>query len=316
LINYYSNRRLRYLEFSRKEEQLSVPYRYHIFAGLFLLVVSIFVSSPLFAFQKSKPANVSLNPLLTRTATKHELRRFGYGGTVTIVGAPQGSIVVEGWSRSEVEVTADVELHGDNEEDLNRLATVNGFVFDEDTNHLRLLSTGTHDRVFMRRVAKDFPKNLLGLPWKIDYRIHVPASTDVEINAGRGAITVTGVEGAIRISGAESETQLSLTGGVVSATIAAGNVRLTIPTRSWRGAGAELRLAVGNLTLELPAGFNGDIDADVLRSGKIVNSYEGLESRERPGLTEQKVRARAGAGGAFFKLAVGDGTLYIKKAGG
>jgi len=293
-------------------------------AGLFLLISILCLTSPLLAIQKSKTVDanksktVSANPvlLLTRTTTRHEVRRFGYGGTVTLVGAPQGSIVVEGWSRSEVEVSADVELHAESEDDLNLLATVNGFVFDEDTNHLSLLSTGTHDRIFMKRAAKDFPKRLLGLPWKIDYRLHVPASTDVEINAGRGPISLTGVEGAIRITATESETQLSLTGGVVSVTIAAGNIGLAIPARSWRGAGAEVRLAVGNVTLELPAGFNGDIDADILRSGKIVNTYEGLEARERPGLTEQKTRARAGAGGASLRLTVGDGTLYIRKAGG
>jgi len=301
-----------------------VPSRFHILAGLFLLISILCLTSPLLAIQKSKAVDanksktVSANPvlLLTRTTTRHEVRRFGYGGTVTLVGAPQGSIIVEGWSRSEVEVSADVELHAESEDDLTRLATVNGFVFDEDTNHLRLLSTGTHDRIFMKRAAKDFPKRLLGLPWKIDYRLHVPASTDVEINAGRGPISLTGVEGAIRITAAESETQLSLTGGVVSVTIAAGNIGLVIPARSWRGAGAEVRLAVGNVTLELPAGFNGDIDADILRSGKIVNTYEGLEARERPGLTEQKIRARAGAGGASLRMTVGDGTLYIRKAGG
>ena len=289
-----------------------------------MLISILCLTSPLLAIQKSKTVDanksktVSANPvlLLTRTTTRHEVRRFGYGGTVTLVGAPQGSIVVEGWSRSEVEVSADVELHAESEDDLNQLATVNGFVFDEDTNHLSLLSTGTHDRIFMKRAAKDFPKRLLGLPWKIDYRLHVPASTDVEINAGRGPISLTGVEGAIRITATESETQLSLTGGVVSVTIAAGNIGLAIPARSWRGAGAEVRLAVGNVTLELPAGFNGDIDADILRSGKIVNTYEGLEARERPGLTEQKTRARAGAGGASLRLTVGDGTLYIRKAGG
>jgi hypothetical protein len=294
-----------------------VPYRFHICAGLFLLVVStFFLTSPLLAFQKNRTVNANPVLLLTRTTTRHELRHFGYGGTVTIVGAPQGAITVEGWPRSEVEFTADLEWHAESEDDLNRLAAVNNFVFDEDTNHLSLLSTGTHDRVFMRRTAKDFPKRLLNLPWKIDYRLRVPSSTDVEINAGRGAIKLAAVEGAIRVSAAESETQLSPTGGFVSATIAAGNVRLAIPARSWRGAGAEVRLGVGNLTLELPAGFNGDIDADILRSGKIVNSYEGLEARERPGLTEQSVRARAGAGGASFKLTVGDGTLYLKKAGG
>ncbi len=34
-----------------------------------------------------------------------------------------------------------------------------------------------------------------------------------------------------------------------------------------------------------------------LRTGKIVNTYEGLDSREKPGITERTVRARAGAGG-------------------
>ena len=288
--------------------------RYHIFAGLFLLVVStLFLSSPLLAFQKSKTVNANPVVLLTRTTTKHEIRRFGYGGTVTIIGAPKGSITVEGWPRSEVEMTADIELLAESEDDLNRLATVNNFVFDEVTNHLSLLSTGTHDRVFMKRVAKDFPKRLLNLPWKIDYRLHVPTSTDLEINAGSGGIKLTGVEGSIRLSATESETMLTLTGGIVSATIAAGHVRVVIPVRSWRGGGADIRVAAGDLTIELPAGFNGDIDADILRSGKIVNSYEELQPREKPGLTDQIVRARAGAGGAVFKFTLGVGTLYITK---
>ena len=279
-----------------------------------LVVSTLFLTSTLLAFQKSKTVNANPALLLTRTTTRHEVRRFGYGGTVTIIGAPKGSITVEGWSRSEVEVTADIELLAESEGDLNLLAAVNTFVFDEDTNHLSLLSTGTHDRVFMKRVAKDFPKRLLNLPWKIDYRLHVPTSTDIEITAGSGGIKLAGVEGAVRLSATESETMLTLTGGIVSATIAAGNVRVVIPVRSWRGSGADIRLAAGDLTLELPAGFNGDIDADILRSGKIVNSYEDLQPREKPGLTDQIVRARAGAGGASFKFAVGAGTLYITKS--
>jgi hypothetical protein len=106
-----------------------------------------------------------------------------------------------------------------------------------------------------------------------------------------------------------------MTGGVVSATIAAGNVRLLIPVRSWRGAGADIRIAAGVLNVELPPGFNGDIDADILRAGKIVNTYDGLQSRERPGITETVIRARAGAGGASFKFTLGDGIIYIKKNG-
>jgi hypothetical protein len=266
--------------------------------------------------QKSTPPTAVPVTLLTRTTTRRESQRFGFAGTVTIVGAPKGSVTVEGWSRSEVELVADVELKGPSEEDLDKIATVNNFAFDVDMNHISILTTGTHDRAYMKRVAKTFPKTLMNFPWKIDYRLKVPANTDLEINAGHGPVKVSGVEGAIRISATESETALSLTGGIVSATVTAGVVNLTIPARSWRGGGADIRVATGVLNVELLPGFSADIDAEVLRTGKIVNDYEGLLPREKPGITERTVRARAGAGGPSFKFTVVDGVVNIRKAGG
>jgi hypothetical protein len=249
--------------------------------------------------------------LLKRTATRHETTRFNYGGTVTIIGAPKGSIKIEGWTRNELELTADIEWQAESEADLNVLAPLNNFAFDEDADHVRIITSGTHDREFMKRAAKNFPKRLLNLPWKIDYRLHVPVSADVEIDAGHGPITFSGVEGALRINATESEASLTLTGGTVSVTIAAGNVNLTIPVRSWRGGGAEIRIAAGVLNVDLPPGFNGDIDSDVLRAGKIVNTYDGLVTREKPGITERIIRGRAGPGGAYFHFTVGDGVINI-----
>jgi hypothetical protein len=264
--------------------------------------------------QKDKAAVAALpTTLLKRTTTRRDNRRFAFGGTVTVVGAPRGAVTIEGWNRNEVELVADLELNAATEADLDQLASVNNFVFDEDLNHLSVLTTGTHDREYMKKVAKKFPKNLLNLPWKIDYTLRVPANTDLEINAGYGPVKVTAVEGALRISATESETALTLTGGLVTTTVTAGIVTLTVPARSWRGAGADIRLATGTVNLDLPPGFNGDIDAEILRNGKIVNTHEGLVSREKPGITERTVRARAGSGGAFFRVTVGDGTVNIRK---
>ncbi len=278
------------------------------------LALALFVS-PSFAQQKSGTTVTGVVPLITRSVTREEVLRLGYGGTVTLIGAPEGSITIEGWPRSEVELRAVIELRAETEEDLNRLALVNGVAVDQDPNHVRILSTGTHDKVFMKRAARGFPKKLLGLPWKIDYRIRVPVTSDLEINAGRGAVSLTGVEGAISLSATESETKMALSGGSVMATLASGKVHVRILARSWRGSGAEIRIAAGDLTIELPVGFNADIDADVLRLGRIDDSYGALLSRERPGITDRIVRARAGAGGAFFKLVVGDGTIRIVKEG-
>jgi len=277
----------------------------------FLFASAVLLASATAALPQTAPEI----QLLTRTTTRRETRRFAFGGTVTLIGAPKGSVTVEGWSRNEVELTADIELKGPTEADLDQLALVNSFLFDEDLNHISILTTGTHDRIFMKRSAKNFPKKLLNLPWKIDYRLRVPANTDLEINAGHGSVKLTGVEGALRVSATESETALTLTGGVVSTTVAAGVVTLTVPSRNWRGSGAEIRIASGTINVDLPPGFSGDIDAEILRTGKIVNGYEGLASREKPGITERTVRARVGSGGPFFKFTVGDGTVNIRKSG-
>jgi hypothetical protein len=283
----------------------------------FVLATAILVLTPLLPMrvvaQKEVTPILPAN-LLTRTTTRRESCRLGFASTVTIIGAPKGAVTVEGWSKSEVELVANIELKGGTEADLDQLAAVNTFVFDQDLNHVSVLTTGTHDREFMKKTHKKFPKQLLNLPWKIDYRLRVPASTDLEINAGHGPVRISGVEGAMRISATESETALTLTGGIVSTTVTAGVVTLTIPARSWRGGGADIRLATGILNVNLVPGFSGDIDAEILRNGKIVIDYEGLASREKPGITEKTVRARAGVGGAAFKFTVMDGTVNIRKA--
>jgi len=288
--------------------------------ALLLQVCAIILSAVVIAGaqQKNKkdgptPATAA-TPKLTRTTTRHEVRRFGYAGALTIIGAPAGSITIEAWPRSEVDITADIELRADTEEDLARLSTVNSFLLDEDTNRLRILTTGTHDKAFMKKVAKGFPKNLLGLPWKIDYRIRVPAMTDIEIDMGRGPITLGGVEGTIRITALESNLKLNVSGGLVTATVGAGAINVALEARSWRGAGADIRLAKGDLTLELPAGYSGDINADILRTGQIANEYSALEPCERTTFTARSIKGRAGAGGPTLSFTVGDGTLSIKKA--
>jgi hypothetical protein len=269
--------------------------------------------------QQKKKTDASIPvapPRLTRTTIKHELRRLGYGSSLTILGAPTGSITIEAWPRSEVDITAEIELRADSEEDLALLATVNGFLLDADANRLRLLTTGTHDKAFMKRSAKGFPKKLLGLPWKIDYRIRVPAITDIEIDAGRGPVTLKGVEGMISLNALESDVTLSPAGGLIRATVGSGTLNMTLSARSWRGAGADIRLATGDLTLLLPSGYSGDINADILRTGKIENEYSTLEPCERTTFTARSIKARAGAGGPQLAFTVGDGTLRIKKAPG
>ena len=282
-----------------------------LFAALAILSPAAGLRAQQRGQQQAPPAAA---PVLKRATSRHEARRFNYGSTLTLVGAPAGTITIEAWPKSEIDITAELEYYANTEEELALLAAVNTFTIDEDINHLRLITTGTHDKSYMKRVAKKFPKHLLNLPWKIDYRIRVPAMCDLEIDAGRGAISLSGVEGSISLKALESDATLVLTGGVVRATVGAGTVKVNVAARSWRGAGAQVELARGDLSVELPAGFNAEVNADVLRTGQIENAYPELVPQERTAFTPRSIRARAGAGGASLSFRVTDGTLRIGKA--
>lgn len=267
------------------------------------------------------PPAAEPSPALKRKATRREVRRFGYGNTLTLYGAPDGSITVEGWPRAEIEIVADIELQADTEEELARLAAVNGFVLDEDATHFRLVTTGTHDRKFMQKAAKtnpaakNFPKHLLAMPWRIDYRIRVPASVDLDVFAGRGALVFGGVQGALHLNAGESRSVLTLAGGDVSATVVGGSLLLRVPVQSWSGRGATVKMAAGELTVALPAGFNGEVSATILRTGRIEGADAVFAGAEGSNPTGRSLRVRSGGGGAPLTFEVVDGMIRFERLG-
>jgi hypothetical protein len=274
---------------------------------LFLSVVSIFLlSSPIFAQAK---------PLLKRTTYKTEKIDFGAGGTVSIMGAPNGSISIEGWQKNEVEISADIEVQAETEADLALLAQVNSFLLDENFGHITIQSVGTYDKKYLKSVAKKFPKNLLTMPFRIDYRIKVPSYCDLEINGGNGDLNLSNVEGTMRINVLETNAKLNLIGGTIIATFGSGTVDVSIPTRNWRGRSSDIQLANGIMNVWLLPNLSAEIDAKVLRNGQIDNSYNTLKPRDRTKFTSKLIAAKAGNGGANLSFIVGEGTLKLSEIG-
>ncbi len=256
-------------------------------------------------------AGLSFAQSIKRTTYKTETIEFGVGGTLTISGAPTGSISIEGWSKNEVEISAEVEMQGANEADLAEIAKVSGFVIDQQYGHIRIMSIGTHDKEYLKRAAKKFPKRLLNSPLKIDYKIKVPTYCDLDINSGTGDLILSKVEGAIQIKAFEGNASLNLIGGTINATFGKGNVDVKINNRSWRGREASFQLASGTLSVQFPNNMNAEIDASVLRTGQIENTLTTLKPRDRTKFSDKTMIAKAGSGGALLSFTVGDGTLKM-----
>lgn len=251
-------------------------------------------------------------PLLKRSITKIDKLDFGAGGTVSVAGAPTGSISIIGTSKNEIGITAVIEIQGRSEAELDRLAAVTTFVTQESSGRFGVITVGTHNNLGDKKFWKKFPKNLVGLPFRIDYTLSVPQYSDLEIDGGKGDLSITGVEGSMKINFLESNAKLELLGGVTTATIGAGTVEISTAARGWRGRGLDVQIAKGDLSATFPANLSAELDAVILRTGKIDNQIKGLKPRVRQAVfTDKSIIAKAGNGGAPIKLTVGDGKLKL-----
>jgi hypothetical protein len=250
--------------------------------------------------------------VIKRTTFKEDRLSFGVGGTISLIGAPHGSVRIEGWNEREVEISAEIEVQADSEADLERIAKVTGFVMDESLGRLSIVTVGPHDKKAVRKLDKRFPKQLYGSPFRVNYVLRVPQYTDLVIDGGVGDLHISGVEGTLRVNFLDTNADIALVGGGLLANFGKGSVNIAIPTHSWRGRFADVQLASGDLALRLPRGLNADFDATILRSGKIENGFEGFTPRVRKAVfTDISISAKAGAGSIPLKFTVGDGNIVI-----
>ena len=97
---------------------------------------------------------ISASAQLKRSTIKTDKLDFGAGGTVTIQGAPKGSITVEGWSKNEIEISAEIIVEAATDADLERLSKVTGFQLDESTGRVGIISLGTDNKKYVKTVDK------------------------------------------------------------------------------------------------------------------------------------------------------------------
>src|SRR5690606_10466177 len=108
------------------------------------LSITLFSLAAIAAFSMAAFAQTT-QPLIKRTIFKTDKIEFGAGGTITVIGAPQGSITIVGEPRRDIDISAEIEIQAATEEDLNELAAVSGFVTEESIGSISIISVGTYD---------------------------------------------------------------------------------------------------------------------------------------------------------------------------
>ena len=143
----------------------------------------------------------------------------------------------------------------------------------------------------------------------------VPRYCDLEIEGGKGDLSITGVEGSMKIAFLDAKkANIEVITGSTNAVFERGTVDVTLGAKGWRGRTADIMVAKGDLNVRLPSNASAEIDATVQRNGTIENLLPGLKQRDRKvPFTDKAIMAKVGVGGVPLKFTVGEGNLKMER---
>lgn len=154
------------------------------------------------------------------------------------------------------------------------------------------------------------------------------ATAEVQATSGNGAVSVASSGGPVRASSGNGDIDVSEAGGEVTARSGNGDIRVTTtagPVTASTGNGSidarmssltgtedmAFRTGNGDVSVTLPANFEGEIDAR-LPNGRLESDFPlRVEGRLDP----RRLRATIGGGGRRITITSGSGGAEIRKAG-
>lgn len=209
------------------------------------------------------------------------------GGHVTVVNV-HGSVLVEGWDRSEVEATVAMRSAAD-------------------TDRLGDVQVAVEARPTEVTFHTIYPPDV-DTPIRVDYRLRVPRQVRLdELSTLDGNIVVRDVEGVVQARNLHGDIEgLNVSGSVVAHALT-GNVMISLRALPDPRLPFTLATINGNVDLLMPAQANADLELYTV-AGNIAGDYLSQVS-STPGDSTRHVHL--GSGGAHIELRTVRGNIRV-----
>jgi DUF4097 and DUF4098 domain-containing protein YvlB len=134
---------------------------------------------------------------------------------------------------------------------------------------------------------------------------------DLRAHTGDGAIKLDDVNGALDVDTGDGSISASGTFTSVHARSGDGGVTIHAATGSAAAADWDIVTGDGSVTLELPDGFSGELDAHTGDGG--IRLRDVTVSNATGEMSKHTVRGTLGAGGKTVRLRTGDGSITLRR---
>jgi DUF4097 and DUF4098 domain-containing protein YvlB len=225
-----------------------------------------------------------------------------------------GSIEIRPWDKSEVEII--IEKRG---ADKNAIAEI----------EVTATQEGNRINVEAKRPRREMGFHFGSSP-SAKLIVSLPVSSDVGARSGDGSIDIERVTGKVELRSGDGSIHARDLAGDVTVNTGDGSIELdgkfgglrartgdgSVKIRAADGTGAagdwEITTGDGSITVEVPEGFNGELDAHT-GDGR-VHIEDVTLSNVTGELRRNSVRGRLGSGGRLVRLRTGDGSITLRKS--
>ncbi len=228
---------------------------------------------------------------------------FQPGGHIR-VGNINGKVEVLPWKNNEVEIYAEIEVRSGNRrtaeeamEELEIDVRQDGDALTVEARYPKSQSGGFFDWVFGRKAEI-----------RIDFMVHVPERSDLNLKTTNGAIEVSGIEGQVKLRTTNGNIDAEDLGGALDAHTVNGSIDAALNALN-RDEEHSFSTTNGSITITLP----GDINADVR-----VSTVNGRISTDFPLQVKGKFNSKSmtgtiGSGGAMMIMKTVNGSIHLQE---
>jgi DUF4097 and DUF4098 domain-containing protein YvlB len=216
-------------------------------------------------------------------------------GPLTVDAGPNGGIRIEGWDQNSIRVQAVIQTNAPDEARARELAQAVQIL----AGNGHVSSTGPERNGLGRREG-----------WSVSYRINVPRRNDLDLRANNGGITIRNVSGNIRFDTNNGGVTLADLAGTVRGETHNGGLNVSLSGNRWDGDGIDVETTNGGVTLEIPSGYNAELETRTENGGFRIDfpiTVQGELSMNRG------IRTTLGAGGPLVRVRTTNGGLRVNR---
>ena len=213
-------------------------------------------------------------------------------GSINVDGGQNGGISVKGEDRGDVAIRACVQAWGKTDEAAKAVA-----------GNIKIGTSGT--------IKAENSVDEKG--WSVSYQILVPRSTNLNLTAHNGGISISGVDGSAEFETTNGGINVSNVSGTVKGRTTNGGVNVSLSGTSWKGTGLDLQTTNGGVNLTLPENYAAHVETGTVNGG-FSSDFPSLnveKTDENGRRRAQRISTDLNGGGAPIRVITTNGGVRI-----